>query len=68
MCTIACASPVCALSLTCLTVPFPRTRSVDYYPPVRRAMMEGAGIAHSTAIKAEDFSISYHKTYKVAPT
>jgi hypothetical protein len=51
-----------------LTVPFPRTRSVDYYPPVRRAMMEGAGIAHSTAIKAEDFSISYHKTYKVAPT
>ena len=25
----------------------------------------GAGISHRTATKAEDFSISYHKTYKV---
>ena len=28
-------------------------------------MMEAAGTSHPTATKAEDFSISYHKTYKV---
>merc|ERR1740138_1160527 len=39
--------------------------TVDYYPPERRMMGGGAGILHHTATKAEDFSISYHKTYKV---
>lgn len=48
-----------------LTDLFPRARSVDYYPPERRMMGGAAGISHHTATKAEDFSISYHKTYKV---
>ena len=58
-----CASPASAATSPDRLV---STRgSVDYYPPERRMMGGAAGISHHTATKAEDFSISYHKTYKV---
>lgn len=40
--------------------------SVDYFPSERRALMgAAAGVAHAEATLAQDFTISYHKNYKV---
>jgi hypothetical protein len=40
--------------------------NVDYFPPARRALMgASSGVVHEDSVLANDFSISYHKTYKV---